>query len=150
VKPANTRRSPSAGASVLILDDSIGAISWLPPTLDLCADTHVGVSTPLCTLQRAGSTPNNTDRLWVTFNSASKTHIEWLRERLRALAKWNGYLHTARREGRHDHHTLRYGKACAIQLLREFYRDAGAPRLVRKWRIWDEYVTRNLSAEGGI
>ncbi|MGH2471617.1 MAG: hypothetical protein ACRDG6_04345 [Candidatus Limnocylindria bacterium] len=90
------------------------------------------------------------ERLWVSFNSASKTHIEWLRDRLRPISKGNGYLHIARRDGRHDYYTLRYGKACAIELLREFYRDAGAPRLARKWRIWDEYVARNLSAEGGI
>jgi len=27
------------------------------------------------------------ERLWISFNSASKSHIEWLRERLRPIAK---------------------------------------------------------------
>lgn len=90
------------------------------------------------------------ERLWVSFSSASEAHVEWLRSRLRAIAKGDGYLHVAKRSGRHDYYTLRYGKACAIELLELFYVDATSPRLLRKWRIWDDYMARNLSAEGGI
>jgi LAGLIDADG DNA endonuclease family protein len=90
------------------------------------------------------------ERLWVSFRSASKTHIEWLRAQLRHLANGNGYLHVAQRDGRHDFYTLRYGKACAIRLLTQFYVTPDSPRLIRKWQVWDDYVARNLSAEGGI
>lgn len=89
------------------------------------------------------------ERLWVSFNSASKTHIEWLRARLRSFAKGDGYLHVAHRDGRHDFYTLRYGKACAIELLNQFYADASSPRLLRKWRLWDDYVARSLSVRKG-
>lgn len=89
------------------------------------------------------------ERLWVSFHSASKTHIEWLRGRLRVIANGDGYLAVAKRHGRHDYYTLRYGKACAIKLLRQLYAH-DSPRLVRKWRILDDYVARNPSAEGGI
>jgi hypothetical protein len=90
------------------------------------------------------------ERIWVSFRSASKTHIEWLRTRLRVITHGDGYLYVAKREGRHDFYTLRYGKACSIELLKRFYADASSPRLVRKWRLWDDYVARRLGAEGGI
>jgi hypothetical protein len=90
------------------------------------------------------------ERLLVCFNSASKTHIEWLRARLRVIAGGTGYLRAAKRDGRHDYYTLRYGKACAIRLLTQFYGTRDSPRLLRKWRVWDDYVGRNLGAEGGI
>lgn len=89
------------------------------------------------------------ERLWVFFNSASRAHIEWLRARLRPIAATLGYVEVLKREGRHDFYRLKYGKNAAIRLLKQFYSDPGSPRLIRKWRIWDEYVARNLCAEGG-
>lgn len=90
------------------------------------------------------------ERLWLCFHSASRPHIDWLRARLRPLAGADGYVEVLRREGRHDFYKLKYGKGAAIQLLTQFYLDPGSPRLVRKWQIWDEYVGRNVCAEGGI
>ena len=89
------------------------------------------------------------ERLWVFFHSASRAHIDWLRIRLRPLAGGDGYVEVLKREGRHDFFKLKYGKHAAIALLRQFYSDPNAPRLVRKWRIWDDYVRRNLGADGG-
>src|SRR2546426_7074418 len=74
------------------------------------------------------------ERLLVSFHSASKTHIEWLRRRLLVIAHGDGYLGVAKRDGRHDFYTLRYGKACAIRILRQFYADRDSPRLVRNGR----------------
>jgi hypothetical protein len=89
------------------------------------------------------------ERLGVAFHSASKTHIDWLRLRLRPIAGTDGYTEVTKRAGRHNFYKLKYGKSAAEALLTAFYADAGAPRLVRKWQIWDGYVTRNLCADGG-
>ena len=89
------------------------------------------------------------ERLWVFFNSASRAHVDWLRARLRPIAAADGFVEVLRREGRHDFYRLKYGKTSAIELLMQFYLDPGSPRLLRKWRIWDEYAARNFCAEGG-
>ena len=89
------------------------------------------------------------ERLWVFFHSASRPHLEWLRERLHALAGTRGYLETRRVEGKHDFFKLKYGKGAAIALLSAFYADPTSPRLVRKWKIWDDYTRRAISADGG-
>jgi hypothetical protein len=82
------------------------------------------------------------ERLSVCFHSASKSHIDWLRARLLPTAESDGYVETAKREGRHDFFKLKYGKTASTVLLSAFYADPAAPRLIRKWRIWDAYVER--------
>jgi hypothetical protein len=89
------------------------------------------------------------ERLWVCFHSASRPHIDWLRARLRPIAATRGYVEVLKREGRHDFYKLKYGKAASVALLTAFYADRGAPRLVRKWQIWHDYVARKLGADGG-
>src|SRR5205809_166430 len=89
------------------------------------------------------------ERLWVCFHSASRPHIDFLRARLRFLAGTNGYVETAKREGRHDFFKLKYGKAASLALLTAFYADPLAPRLVRKWQIWNDYIARSNGADGG-
>src|SRR5207249_12242330 len=42
------------------------------------------------------------ERLGVSFLSASRPHIDWLRERLRPISDTRGYVETSQREGRHD------------------------------------------------
>jgi len=86
------------------------------------------------------------ERLSVCFHSASKPHIDWLRARLLPTAESDGYVEIAKREGRHDFFKLKYGKAASTVLLSAFYADPAAPRLVRKWRIWDAYVKRTRNA----
>lgn len=90
------------------------------------------------------------ERLWVFFASASRAHLEWLRESLRGTLGLNGYLSQAkRREGHHDFFQLKYGKHESIKLLSALYVDPAAPRLERKWMKWEDYRRRNLCAEGG-
>jgi hypothetical protein len=89
------------------------------------------------------------ERLRVCFHSASRTHVDWLRSKLRPIAGTRGYVEVRKLEGRHDFYKLQYGKAAAVALLTAFYADRTAPRLIRKWEIWDDYVNRNLSADGG-
>src|SRR5207247_9226134 len=89
------------------------------------------------------------ERLWVCFHSASRPHIDFLRARLRFLAGTNGYVETAKREGRHDFFKLKYGKAASLALLTAFYADPLAPRLVRTWPIWNVCIARGNGAAGG-
>ena len=89
------------------------------------------------------------ERLWVFFLSASRAHIDWLRGRLNTAVGINGYVERIRRAKRHDLFRLKYGKRESIVLLRTLYADRGAPCLERKRRIWDEYSSRILCAEGG-
>ena len=89
------------------------------------------------------------ERIWVCFHSASRPHIDWLRARLSPIAGTRGYVETTKREGRHDFFKLKYGKAATVALLKAFYADPSAPRLLRKWQLWDAYVTRSISADGG-
>lgn len=90
------------------------------------------------------------ERLGITFNSASSSHIEWLRSRLLAAYGVRGSIQMWRKEGRHDQYKLRYAKYASIFLLNRLYHDAGAPRLERKWRIWSDFAARTGCAEGGI
>jgi hypothetical protein len=87
------------------------------------------------------------ERLIVSFNSASRQHLEWLRERLRRLMGESGSLNLMRAEGRRDMFRLAYGKYASIKLLKLFYADPSAPRLVRKWKIWTAYLERTSNAE---
>ena len=89
------------------------------------------------------------ERLRVCFHSASRTHIDWLRSKLSPIAGTRGYLEVKKLEGRNDFYKLKYEKAAAVALLTAFYPDGTVPRLLRKWQIWDDYMTRRLSADGG-
>jgi hypothetical protein len=85
------------------------------------------------------------ERLRVCFHSASRAHIDWLRARLRPIARSRGYVEVRKLEGRHDFYKLKYEKAASEALLTTFYADPDAPRLVRKWRVWDAYVQRTIN-----
>jgi len=45
--------------------------------------------------------------------------------------------------GKHDFFKLKYGKRASIALLQWLYENPNAPRLVRKWAIWEGYERRN-------
>ena len=81
-------------------------------------------------------------RLRVQFISASETHLTWLRERLSTLYKLSGWMTVRVTPGRAPLHILRYAKHESISLLTELYRDPPAPRLERKWHIWNDFVTK--------
>ena len=78
------------------------------------------------------------------FVSASRTHLEWLRGRIRDVLGIDGYIELARgRDGHHDMYALRYGKRISLVLLPALYEDPVAPRLMRKWAIWAAYCRRH-------
>lgn len=89
------------------------------------------------------------ERLWVFFLSASRPHIDWLRERLKEMVGLDGYVERIVRKRRRDLFRLKYGKRESIILLRLLYSDPSAPCLERKRRIWTEYSSRTLCAGGG-
>jgi hypothetical protein len=88
------------------------------------------------------------ERLIVSFNSASRPHLEWLRERVKSVIGEPGNLNVMRAEGRRDMFRLQYGKYASTHLLELFYADPNSPRLVRKWRVWEAYLDRKANARG--
>jgi len=79
-------------------------------------------------------------RLWTYFTSASRSHIEWLRDELRTSYGLNGYVERRVRKGRHDFYRLKFGKGDSLALLPMLYRDPGWPALQRKRRKWTSYI----------
>lgn len=89
------------------------------------------------------------ERLMAQFNSASRVHLEWLRARLEPALGTRGYLAvTPPKLPKHEFNRLRYGKYASITLFELLYPDDKVPRLLRKWKIWDDYRMRH-GADGG-
>ena len=86
------------------------------------------------------------ERLWLYFNSASRRHVDWIRSELRETLGVDGYVGTRpARPPRHAFYRLQYGKRASIRLLTAFYEDPSAPRLERKWAVWEDYRLRHLA-----
>jgi hypothetical protein len=82
--------------------------------------------------------------LQTKFVCASRPHLDWLRGQLKKSLAIDGLIITrSAREGKHACYTLRYGKRASHLLLPAIYRDASAPRLTRKWLVWDRYLERH-------
>ena len=76
--------------------------------------------------------------LQTKFVSASRKHLVWLRARLAEATGLDGYLMTQKAKGRHRAcYALRFGKHASVRLLPLLYSDPTAPRLTRKWRVWE-------------
>lgn len=83
------------------------------------------------------------ERLNVSFHSASRRHLVWLRQRLNAVMAIDGAILTSKRKGHpNPMHELKYGKHASLALLTRMYADPTSPRLDRKWRIWEAYLAR--------
>lgn len=84
------------------------------------------------------------ERLNVSFHSASLKHVTWLRERLRGVLAVHAAIvkSTAKEKRANPMYELKYGKHASLTLLERFYADPDAPRLDRKWRIWEAYLAR--------
>ncbi len=87
--------------------------------------------------------------LWVVFLSASRSHIDWLRDRVKEAVGLTGYVERIVRKKRRDLFRLKYGKRESIILLRLLYADSSAPCLERKRMIWTKYSSKNSCAGGG-
>ena len=91
----------------------------------------------------SGATDYRWEYLQTKFVSASHTHLEWLRVRLREIVGVEGYLQRFHREGAGSMSELRYGKRASMVLLPALYEDPAAPRLERKFAIWHAYAGRH-------
>ena len=81
-------------------------------------------------------------RLYVRFLSASRPHVEWLRERITSLLGVDGYLIVEERGiGRTTLHRLHFAKKDAIKLLRWMYYSPDVPCLARKRAIAEPFLT---------
>jgi hypothetical protein len=84
--------------------------------------------------------------LLTRFQSASRPHLEWLRERIARTIGLEGYLIEVTRRipdpTRHPFFHLRYGKRASLVLLPLLY-PAEAPCLERKRAIWLGYAVRH-------
>ena len=89
--------------------------------------------------------PNYTyERLLIGFNSASRAHLDWLRERVgHSYGVWTSVQKFPPKPQRHDFFRLIYGKHDSIKLLKLMYPQADVPKLKRKWDIWDRYRRRH-------
>src|SRR5712691_1918487 len=72
------------------------------------------------------------------FVSGSRTHLEWLHDRLQATLPLRGWIAPG-----HRAHALNFGKADSVQLMSRLYSDPAAPCLLRKRAIWHAYCERN-------
>jgi hypothetical protein len=84
------------------------------------------------------------EALRTVFNSASRAHVEWLRERLRSqLGIW-GSIGTHQPSNRiHPMHRLAYANRESSRLLPWLYSGLDVPCLQRKRVIWDSYAVRH-------
>jgi hypothetical protein len=96
-------------------------------------------------------TARRSDYYWeyliTSFNSVSRAHIEWLRERLLTVAGVDGAVCASRpsdkRRNRSVMYQLRYAKRASTVLLPLLYPRADAPCLARKRAIWYDYASRH-------
>ena len=100
--------------------------------------------------QGTGKARGTYEALRTVFNSASRAHVEWLRECLRSqLGIW-GSIGTHQANNRiHPMHRLAYANHESSRLLPWLYSGLDVPCLHRKRVIWDSYAARH-ELDGGL
>ena len=84
------------------------------------------------------------ERLRLSFNSASRAHLEWIASTVETNLLVGGCIQQLKpRPRRHPFFRLTYGKHASILLLRAMYPSPDVPKLERKWKIWNDYARRN-------
>lgn len=82
-------------------------------------------------------------RLWIRFISASRIHIEWIRENIYRLLSIKGHL-GERKPWRNDQTTslweVKFAKQDSIKLLSWLYYNSDVPCLIRKRKIADKFI----------
>ncbi|OLC53504.1 MAG: hypothetical protein AUH85_14120 [Chloroflexi bacterium 13_1_40CM_4_68_4] len=80
------------------------------------------------------------------FNSASKPHIDWLRDEIRKTVGINGCVTYIPSKLGAGCWRLSYGNRESETLLAEMYRDRSAPCLLRKRDNWDRWLALSSGA----
>ncbi|HZP95219.1 MAG TPA: hypothetical protein VFC31_02620 [Candidatus Limnocylindria bacterium] len=94
--------------------------------------------------QGTGKAHGTYEALRASFVSASRTHIEWLRDRLAVARGIRGSVGTQLRPDRaHDAYKLAYANRESMVLLPWLYEGDHVPCLKRKRVIWDAYRARH-------
>src|SRR5437773_7031848 len=100
--------------------------------------------------QGTGKARGTYEALRTVFNSASRAHVEWLRERLRSTLGIWGSIGTHQANNRiHPMHRLAYANHESSRLLPWLYSGLDVPCLHRKRVIWDSYAARH-ELDGGL
>lgn len=81
----------------------------------------------------------NSERLYVSFCSASRIHLEWLQGRIENLLSIDGFLQDGNRES-----TLTFAKQDSIRLLRAMYHSSDIPCLKRKYSRAKKFLVSNV------
>ncbi|MDO8663411.1 MAG: hypothetical protein Q7K28_01040 [Candidatus Wildermuthbacteria bacterium] len=82
-------------------------------------------------------------RLWVKFISASKTHIEWLRESIVRLLYVKGHHYPGkiyRSYQTTEMSGIKFAKKESIKLLSQLYYSSTVPCLIRKRKIAEKFI----------
>lgn len=77
----------------------------------------------------------NSQRLYVSFNSASFGHIKWIQKKIKNLLKINGFI---RKNG--TIFCVSYAKKESIKLLSRLYPNKNVPFLKRKYKIAKQFL----------
>jgi len=96
---------------------------------------------------RAAAPNYRYERLWVYFNSGSRTHLEWLGAQLKSQLDLDSYLDVQKaRPHKNEFYRLKLGNGASRRMLAAFYANPVAPRLERKWMVWHNYRGRHPDA----
>lgn len=91
----------------------------------------------------SGKARGTYEALTTCFVSASRAHVDWLREQLHhALGIWGSIGSHRPASRRHHIHRLAYAKRESERLLPWLYSAPDVPCLARKRAIWDAYLAR--------
>lgn len=87
----------------------------------------------------------------VHFLTASLRHAQWIHGELAARGLLSALIREDRTSSFNGQSYVMYkvqlGKHASIELAGHMYADPSAPRLMRKWRIWEEFRARYSDAE---
>ena len=81
----------------------------------------------------------------VRFVSASRPHLVWLQGRIHGALAIRGAIGVSERPPYSPLYRLQFGRWDSMRILPWIYADRGAPCLVRKRAIWDDYAARHAA-----
>lgn len=81
-------------------------------------------------------------RIFTTFISASKPHIDWLHEKIVELTGIHGAVHISkiRCEGQNPMHIIKFAKKDSLKLLSKIYYSEDIPCLSRKKAVYTNFL----------
>lgn len=79
-------------------------------------------------------------RLTTYFHSASRSHIDWLADRLRGLGARGSISFTLGANRTNPVYRLQYGKHASTRILSVLYAEAGEFALQRKRAVWQRFI----------